>query len=75
MTGEHTTDSEISLPARRRRRAVPNWSRHPAPPAPKPISQLLAERDFAARVATLDPTPSEPPRRPRRLRRAGRSAS
>ena len=58
MTGEHTINSEISLPARRRRRAVPDWSRHPAPQAPKPISQLLAERDFAARVATVDPTPA-----------------
>jgi hypothetical protein len=57
MTGEHYTNSEISLPARRRRRAAPNWSRHPAPQAPKSISQLLAERDFAARVATVDPTP------------------
>jgi hypothetical protein len=57
MTGEHTTNSEISLPARRRARAAPNWSRRPAPPASKSISQLLAERDFAARVATVDPTP------------------
>ena len=57
MTGEHYTNSEISLPARRRRGAVPNWSRHPPPPAPKSISELLAERDFAARVATIDPTP------------------
>ena len=39
-------------------RAVPNWSRHPASPAPKSISELLAERDFAARVATIDPTPA-----------------
>jgi hypothetical protein len=52
-------NSEISFPAGRRRRAVPNWSRHPAPPAPKSISQLLAERDLAARVATVDPTPKK----------------
>jgi hypothetical protein len=57
MIGEHYTNSEISLPARRRRGAVPNWLRHPAPPAHKSITELLAERDFAARVATLDPTP------------------
>jgi hypothetical protein len=49
--------SEISLPARRRRRGVPNWSRHPAPPVSRSISHLLAERGFAARAATLDPTP------------------
>ena len=57
MTGEHYTDSEILLPGRPRRRAVPNWARSSAPPVSKSISQLLAERDFAARVATLDPTP------------------
>jgi hypothetical protein len=56
-TGEFYPHSEISLPARHRRLAAPNWSRRPASPAPKSISQLLAERDFAARVATVDPTP------------------
>lgn len=58
MTGEHFTNSEISLPARRRGRAVPNWSRHPAPPARKSITELLAEVEFAGRLATINPTPA-----------------
>jgi hypothetical protein len=57
---ERYTTSGLSLPGRRRR-AAPDWSQRPAPPpappAPKSISQLLAERDFAARVATINPTP------------------
>jgi hypothetical protein len=53
-----STNSELSLPGRRRRRAAPDWSRRGAPPAPKSISQLLAEREFAGCLATVDPTPA-----------------
>ena len=56
MIRDFHSGSEISLPPRRRRRAVPNWSRHPAPPAHKSISQLLEEVEWAARLATLHPT-------------------
>lgn len=58
MVGERYTNNELSLPGRRRRRAAPDWSRRGAPPAPKSISQLLAERDFAGCLATVDPTPA-----------------
>lgn len=61
MTSDQFPRGEIHLPARRRKRAAPDWSRRPATPAPRvkhgEISQLLAERNFAARIARLDPTP------------------
>lgn len=52
--GEHFPKSEINLnfPSARRRRAVPNWA------PPKSISDLLAEKRRACRIADIDPTPA-----------------
>jgi hypothetical protein len=62
--GDSHPHSEIHLPSRCRGPA-PNWrsplSRRPArstPSVPRPIAELLAERDFAARLATHNPTPA-----------------
>jgi hypothetical protein len=48
---EFYQQSEINLPSRRKRTRVHNWTT----PA-KSISELLAERSRAGRIATLDPT-------------------
>jgi hypothetical protein len=45
--------SEIHLPSSRHKRRASNWSR---PPAPKSISELMAERSWAHRIVAIDPT-------------------
>ena len=51
--GEHfpTSGINLHLPSARRRRAVPDWA------PPKSISELLAEKRRAYRIADIDPNP------------------
>ena len=52
MSSDQLSNSEIHLPTRRRKRhRPPNWAPR------KSISELIAERDFAAALAAVDPTP------------------
>ena len=53
MNGELHPHSEINLPSARRKRRAPNWRQAPRV---KPISELLAERQWANRITTIDPS-------------------